>query len=379
MIFPLVWFCVIFISLFSGYFDLYVINSNALLIYIFGAFVFSLTSIFFDKYIEWVIPVEKIKINNVRYDRLYLFFVIISMIAIPLIINTLSTYGSTFSEIAYKVRQASVSGETIIPAYLSNYFILGGFIIPIISYGYFSKKFKAKTFFFLFVSYGITNLFFLGRSSLIVLIFSLIYIYILSGNKLNIKFVIFSFLFFFVISYFGATLVKKVSVDNGNTILLVIENIFNYAIQGPILFSRYVDGSISIKENWDTLNSVCHVFSFLGWCEPIPKNADFSYFGFKSQQYGNVYTYYFSIIPKYSYLGLTFFTVFYSLLCNLVYRNSIRGGVLSIVYSSLFFSYIILTIFSDEFGYSFWLCVKFFIFYIVIFKVFGFYFVRSIK
>lgn len=370
-VFSFVWGVALFLLSCGQFFNFYPISSNALIIFVLGALTFSMTSIFFERILARI----QFNVSNqmilIDFKMLLIVYVAITILIMPIVALDVLKFGSTIPEIAYNIRYSAIHGESIASIYSTFYFVFSLFVSVIFIYALINKRLN---FFIVVVSllpFLAALLIMNGRSGIISLILSWFFVYLFYGGKLNFK----STLAFVVVSYlvlfFGATLVGKFNVDGLNffeSLFVLLEHIMDYLLQGPLLFARYFDGDINVRENWDTLNIACHIISKFGWCEPLPQHQDTAYYGIN--KIGNVYSLYFSLFPHYSYVGMVFFLVLYSTLTTFFFKMAKCGNVFSVVISGNLFSVMILSLFKDGFGYSILLFIEFLIisvFFVVFF------------
>ncbi|MET1253596.1 O-antigen polymerase [Aliikangiella maris] len=352
----------------------YAVNSFSVLIFIFGAIVFSLTSLSIQ-FISACLQKSKKsgQLETLNYDKLLVFFIAISIIFLPLLVIEIMSYGSSVPEIAYNLRQATLNGEKIGSFFTANYFVIAYFLSILFIYAISKKLVRITPVILSLVPFLALTLLLTGRSALISLILAWVFTYVFSGGKISIKVATSFFVAFMLVLVLGATLVSKVDVAEaslGESIYILLVHIVDYLFQGPVLFSHYFDNQIHIRESWDTLNSVCHALSKLGLCTPISNvHADDAYFG--NNKLGNVYSMYFAIFPHYSYIGIVFFIVLYSSLCTYFFEKAKHGSVFSLVASGFLYSAIVLSIYKDGFGSAFWLFIKFYLISIAIVALFS--------
>lgn len=361
-VFSFVWAVALFVLSFTPFFGFYSVTSNALLIFIFGAIIFSTTSLIFNDFLVNL----KFKNNNqlafINFKGLLVAFNLLSILILPAVITNILGFGSNLIEIAYNIRYAAVHGESVVSTYSANYFVFCLFTSVLFVYAVVNKHLNFLVVAISLVPFLITILILNGRSGLISLILSWFFVYVFSGGKINTRSLMVFFLVGISIIFFGATLVNKVDVEDStffNTLIILIEHIMDYLLQGPVLFSRYFDNEISINENWDTLNIACYIISKIDACVPLAQHQDIAKYG--ANKVGNVYTFYFSLLPHNSYIGSIFFIMLYSIITTYFYKKAKSGHVFSLVISGYLFGVMILTIFKDGFGYSLILFIKFYL------------------
>lgn len=133
------------------------------------------------------------------------------------------------------------------------------------------------------------------------------------------------------------------------------------------MFSEYFDGKIDIRENWDAMNNFLHILNNLGITNvEISQHADFAMFGYDAEDYGNVYSIYFSIYPHYGYFGLFFFITLYSIISTIFFKLSKLGGIFCLYVSGTLFASSLLSVFMDGYGYLIYFFMKSFVFFIFV-------------
>ncbi|WP_022964933.1 O-antigen polymerase [Denitrificimonas caeni] len=297
--------------------------------------------------------------DKLNFSHLLVLWVVIAIISYPLAIINILNYGSNMTEISYSIRRASLSGEDILNPLVSNFFVLIGVLANIFLFGVLNKKINPLNFIILVAPFVAISLIVYGRSGLVSLILGWLVIFAVFSDKLKIRYLAIPVLLLFCIIFFGGIWVKKFDVEEqtvSDTLLVMVEHIFDYFYQGPILFSRYFTDEIDVATNWDFTNSACHILSKLGMCQPLHQHADFADYG--DLRPGNVYSMYFSIIPHYGYIGLLVVFGAYAAFLSATYHKMKEKQLFSLVVYPAMFSAVVLSVFKDGIGYSFYWIIK---------------------
>lgn len=352
----------------------YFLQSSVLLLYLACAILFSAFSyIIYRVSMNFKEPRVRI-LDEMNFSKILKFYWLISMLVIPSIVSDIMSYGSSLAEIAYNLRSSQLNGKQVGSFITANYFVVAIFISCLLVYGVTKQKVKVLAVVISLLPFIFLTLILTGRSLLVSLILAWVYTYFFAGGRLSFKSAMIFTLTMFGVLFFGATLVSKVDVEGLGFLsifLVIFVHIVDYLLQGPILFGLYFDNMIHIRESWDTLDNACHAVSKFGLCEPITNvHADNAYMG--DGKLGNVYSFYFATYPHYGIFGTLFFISFYAVVSAVFYYFARRGGLFSFVSSSFLFSAIVLSIYKDGFGDSFWMFIKFYLialFFSAFFKV----------
>lgn len=341
----------------------YHLSVEAVLLYVLGsgwfALVAILTSWVSNKYSKPAEHFSRGPADRLNFSRVVLLWAIIAVIAYPLAVLNVLSFGSNIGEISYNIRKASVSGETILHPIVSNLFVLLGVLANIVLYGVTQKKVKLMSFVILVAPLVVISLIVAGRSGLVSMILGWLVILAVFSDKLKLRYLALPILFLFFVLYFGGLWVKKFDVESqsaGNALFVLFDHIFGYLFQGPVLFSRYFTGEINPETNWDFLNSACHMLSKLDFCKPLPQHQSFSQYGIA--RFGNVYSIYYSVVPIYGVLGVALVFGVYAVFMSVLFRMLKRISVFSIVVYPTMFAAVVLSLFTDGIGYSFYWIVK---------------------
>lgn len=297
--------------------------------------------------------------DKLNFSHLLVLWILIAIISYPLAIINILNYGSNMTEISYSIRRASVSGEDILNPLVSNLFVLIGVLANIFLFGVLNKKVKLLSFIILVVPFIIISLIVSGRSGLVSLILGWLVIFAVFSEKLKLRYLAIPVLILLFVLFFGGVWVKKFDVEYlsfRDAFFVMVEHVFGYLYQGPVLFSRYFAGEINIATNWDFFNSACYVLSKLDMCQPLQLHSDFAHYGYL--RFGNVYSMYFSIIPHYGYIGLLVVFGVYAAFLSATYHKMKEKKLFSLVVYPAMFSAVVLSVFKDGIGYSFYWMIK---------------------
>lgn len=373
VVFPAVWaIALFFLSMITPMLGFYHINSWAILIFVGGALLFSTVSILISITFDFKKPFPySLRIDEISYKRIMVVFYIGTIISAPLVISAALNYGDNLVQIASRIRYERIHGEgDIAPKTVQNWFTLSFFLIFILISGIVKRKVKIK---YILIPVGINLILYLlleGRSAIIMQIFAWMFliITITGGVRVRHLFIITVSMLCFII--LGSVFVAKVDTSNISLVdqaIAYLRHILSYLYQGPILFSEYFDGKIHIRENWDAMNNFLHIMNNLGITNvEISQHADFAMFGYDEDDYGNVYSIYFSIFPHYGYFGLVFFLTLYSAISTIFFKLSRLGGVYCLYVSGTLFASSLLSVFMDGYGYLIYFFAKSFIFFMFI-------------
>lgn len=378
VIFPLTWaVALLFISCVTPFLGFYQITSWAVVVFVIGGFLFSVVScavirIFNvrDKLIF------SLTLDDIDYAKVVKLFYIGVLLSSPIVIATLLNYGDDAVQIASRIRYERIHGEgNVTPGIVQNWFLFAFFLIFIIFAGVLKKQIKLYVVILPIILTLILYLFLEGRSSLIMQAFAWLYLMVHINKGIRVKDIVSVSIFLILFIVLGSFFVSKVKANEltlTQEFVLYLRHILSYLYQGPILFSQYLDGSITVRENWDALNNIFHILKNFGlYSGEISQHADFRRFGYGEDDVGNVYSIYFSVLPHYTYIGACFLIMLYSAISAIFYKLSTFGGVFSLYVSGVLFSSSILSVFLDGFGYLVYFFIKAFVFYVLIYLFFN--------
>ncbi|ELI9684350.1 O-antigen polymerase [Vibrio vulnificus] len=373
VIFPLTWaIALLFLSCVTPFLGFYQITSWSIVVFVTGGMLFSVVSCIITKVFHINEKVFfSMTLDDIDYAGIVKFFYVGVLLTSPVVFVALMNYGDDIVQIASRIRYERIHGEgNITPGVVQNWFLLAFFLIFIIFAGVLKGKVKLLYVVFPIVVTLVLYLILEGRSSIIMQVFAWFFLMVYIKNGIGLKglgFVTSALLFFIVLGSFFVSKVKVNDMTIMQEFFLYLKHILSYLYQGPILFSRYYDGSINIRENWNALNSFFHILKNLGlYSGDISQHADFRRFGYGADDVGNVYSIYFSILPHYTYIGACFFITIYSMIATVFYNLSRFGGVFSLYVSGILFSSSLLSVFMDGFGYLLYFFMKIFIFFMLI-------------
>lgn len=366
-IFPIVWGLGLWGGGIAHVLGFYLIESYALLLYIFGAAVFSVVGIIVEQVLRSTSRVG----NEVGFfyrplngRRIVLFLCFLHVLVLPGVYFDLMKLSPDVVQAAYIARRSSVAGEAVLGWAASNYLQAGTMLIPLLVVCYLKKWCSASSLALIVTPWAVLILFAAGRSGLIQLLIGLLFVWITVRGRISIKAMLSIGICFLIVLVAGAIATAKVHLEpneGGSDLLLTFyEHFSGYAFQGPILFSRYFDGDVDLGFNWGPFRSACHMLSFVGACTPDPLHLEFREFA--PGMLGNVFSMYFSLYPKYGIAGVAIFLSFYSFLSAYTYFKAKAGNVYFVMLSSFFMSSIVLSIFSDQISTSWWFLIKLTIF-----------------
>lgn len=361
----LTWGAALFVLAFLPALNFYYVSAEAVVLYVLGALWFAAVVLVSGKILKsyskktssYIVP-KSIKIIN--YTRLYVACIIISIIAFPLAALNILEYGSNITEISYNIRRASLEGEPILNPIVDNLFIVMGAFLTIILFGVVTNKLKLHKFIIVGIPYILLLLILSGRSGLISLVLGWLAIIVVFSEKLKIRYIVMPMVLLLGIIYLGGVWVKKFDTEGQSivdTIITLLEHIFGYLYQGPILFSRFLTKEINIITNWDFLSSTCHVLSMLDLCRSnYSQHSEFT--SYSLNEIGNVYSIYFSIIPHYGILGLIVVFAIYGVFLAILFYHFKRMSLFALIVYPNMLAAIILSVFSDGIGYSVYWQIK---------------------
>lgn len=264
---------------------------------------------------------------------------------------------------AYRLRAASVSGEEKVGGLVGNYLLIGLFFVPVLMIGWMQKNVNRWMLAVLSLPWVFLNILVGGRSGLILLVFASIYVYISFKEKISIKAITGFGVAIVSVLVAGNLLVGKIEAGIEDGFLAIFQQsakgFFDYLLQGPILFSEYYENPNLIDPTWDALIFQCHFLEKFNLCFLPPLHQEFMIFS-SNGDVGNVYSVFFSIYPKYGWLGVVLITFAYGFWAS--FHHVRRGrSLFHLLMGGFIFSAILLSVFSDTFGPSIYFFVKIFL------------------
>ena len=302
---------------------------------------------------------------NLNFKRIVFFCFGLHILIAPLAWHEMSQIAGGFDDIfiaAYRLRAQSVSGEENVGVIVGNYLLVGSFFLPLLLIGWMQRKVDFRMAIILAFPWFFLNILAAGRSGLISIILSLIYAYAIQGGKISLKVIsIFTFALSSILVT-GNLLVGKFDANIDSSYITIlkqsIKGFFDYFLQGPILFSEYLDKPNSINPTWDALKFPCYVLEKFSLCSTPSQHQEFK--NFAQSDYGNVYSMFFSIYPKYKWPGILIIIPIYGFWVAFHHARRLKS-IFHFLMGSLLFSAILLSIFSDGFGPSIYFFLKIFI------------------
>lgn len=368
IVFVGVWGGVLIVIGIAAPFGYYQIAANAFLVFFVGIFSFVGGASIYGrarKYPNYVVK------HNLDFKKIVWFCVLLHGAILPLTLSEINEIGGGAGDVfalAYRLRAASVSREESVGILVGNYLTSGLFFAPILMIGWLEKKVRIWVFVALCLPWIVFNLLIGGRSGLIILIFTMVYIYISLKSNINIKFIVFAALFFALILISGNLLVGKIDakVEDGfwSVFEQSVKSFFDYLLQGPILFSEYMENENLFNPTWDALIFNCQVLAKVNLCELPLLHQEFSYISYNGGV-GNVYSVFYSIYPKYGWLGLVSIMGLYGIWAGYHHRRRYES-IFNLLMAGFLFSAIILSVFSDTFGPSIYFFLKIFLIGLVV-------------
>lgn len=312
---------------------------------------------------------------NLDFKRIVWFCALVHVIVIPLAwfeVNKIGEGASDIFALAYRLRVKAVSGEENVGPIVGNYLVVGLYFVPVLLIGWLYRQIKLWQMILVAVPWIVLSILINGRSGLIVLILSLIYVYFSLGGRFRAKIIIFFGVFFAAILVAGNLLVSKIdaTIDDGLWPIFQqsIKSFFNYFLQGPILFSKYIDNPGEISPTWDALIFPCYVLNKFNLCS-VPSLYQ-EYMSFSSDgDLGNVYSVFLSIYPDYGWVGVIVILFIYGAWSAFHHARRYRS-LRDLLIASFLFSAILLSVFNDSFGPNIYFFIKIIILNIMVFYVF---------
>ncbi|WP_057387509.1 O-antigen polymerase, partial [Pseudomonas aeruginosa] len=341
----------------------YTLKCEEPLIFLFGVMSFSLSagcfSFLYNGYFR--APSSNFLFDSeLRTRALVIFFCLAHIVFLTVIYRDLSSIAPTLREAAYMARAQSVSGEPVLSSLSMNYLQLGQTVIPLVVLLYLRGKCGVLGFLAISVPWMGVILLASGRASLMQMLVGLFFIYILVKGSPSLKSLLVIGLAMFLVIAVGAVATSKIQFHEGDGIsTLFIElyrHVAGYALQGPVLFDRYYQGSIHLEPYWSPLNGFCSILATVGLCQKPPLHLDF--YEYAPGELGNVYSMFFSMYPHYGALGVIGVMALYGMLCSYAYCKAKKGSLYFTVLSSYLFSAIVFSLFSDQISTSWWFYVK---------------------
>lgn len=363
IVFPAVWGLTISAIGLAEPFGYFQISPGTLLLFILGILSFMTGALLGKRAPKYI---KNYPLYDLNFKKIALFCLVLHAVMLPSSwaeINQITAGADDVFASAYRLRTASISGEEKVGALVGNYLTTGLFFIPVLLIGLLQKSIKSWIFIALATPWVVLNMFVAGRSGLITLILASTYIYFRLGGNVTIKSVTAFFIPFISILIAGNLLVGKIDAGIGDGTWDILQQslkgFFDYFLQGPILFSQYFENPNKINSTWDALIFPCHILEKFKLCTIPPLHQEFLLMS-HSGDVGNVYSMFFSIYPKYNWLGLILISGLYGFFSS-HFHNKINSSIFNIIIAGFIFSAILLSIYSDTFGPSIYFFLKIFL------------------
>lgn len=294
--------------------------------------------------------------GEIRYAALGYVALLMHALLLPVWwreINELAGETEDLAALAFQLRLLSVSmGETVGPL-VGNYLVLGLIISPILAIGAARGLIPQWLYLTPTFVWMAANLLTNGRAALVQLIIVLLYIRVRYGKRFSPATLASIAMLFVAIFSAGAILVNKGDINqdsaNADVANAVAGNLADYALQGPILYSRYADRPEQITPTWDALVFFCNLASRFDMCTPGSQHQDFLEFA-SDGRIGNVYTIFLSFMPKYGWIGALVLMFVYGAWAMVHHQKAARPQSLAnTLLAAFLFSAVILSTFADYF------------------------------
>ena len=239
---------------------------------------------------------------------------------------------------------------------VGNWMVLGLIVTPILALGVFRGHLPAWVLLLACGPWVFANLISSGRAGVVQTVVAIAYLRAMEHKPIDVRSIFAVIAVFAVVFGGGVLLVQKSGAtadsDTADLGLSVITNLLEYVAQGPILFSRWLAGMADITPTWDALLIPCKLLQAAGLCVAGGQHQEFSEFG-EGFRVGNVYTVYFSILPKYGWIGLVYMLIIYGAWATFHHRrHAQRGHLFHTLLAAQLFSAVLLSGFADTFAPS---------------------------
>jgi oligosaccharide repeat unit polymerase len=313
---------------------------------------------------------------QIDYRKIIVFCILLHAVMIPISFNEIGSITQNSEDIyasAYRLREASVSGEEKVGFLVGNYLTLGLFFVPILLIGWIQRKLGIIAFLFIAVPWLVINVYVNGRSGIVTLLLCCIYIYLAKGRRISIRaIVVFAFSFMAVLVA-GNLLVGKIdaTLDEGifSVLFQSLVGFANYLMQGPILFSEYIKNPVVINPSWDALIFFCQILSKVEMCVLPVIHQDYMSFT-RESDIGNVYSVFFSIYPNYGWIGIVLFFWIYGF-WSAFHHARANKSLMHLLLAGFLFSACALSVFTDAYGMNLYFFVKIIFIYLISKRVFS--------
>lgn len=367
----LIWGTVILLTAMSSGLGFHPVEPEALPLFFIGTLAFTAGGLFGDRLAGQVANTRcSFSANDINYRRLVTFCLLAHAVMLPWWwseVTSIANESSDLLAIAFQLRAKSVTNEELVGGFVGNYLVLGLILTPVLMLGTLEGRIRATTAIFIAAPWILTNILTNGRAGLVTLLIAMTYLRLTHRQPLHWRTIGLGALLFFGVFAGGVVLVNKGGLDSAALFgesdspgqvffalteigLVAVENVLDYLLQGPILFSRAFAGLVQIESTWDAFSFACNLLEKAGLCTPPPLHQEFANFG-TGDRLGNVYSVYFSIYPKYGWLGILWVMAFYGAWAAFHHMHyaksrSLGQGLLA----AFLYAAVLLSIFSDLFG-----------------------------
>lgn len=358
VVMPSVWGVTLVLVQIAQPFGFFPVAPASLLLFLSGLLIFSAGACLGSRLAAEIGPrtaplAERLQVN---YRALAICALLIHVVMLPLWLSEIQAIAGDTDDIlviAYQLRIKSVYDEVTTGSLVGNYLVLGMIVIPVLAVGVLSKRLHGGWALLVGAPWVVTNLLTNGRSTLVQLVLALIYFRLMLGPRITLKTAMTLAGMFLLVFGGGAVLVGKGGIDEsvsvGEVAELIMLNFFDYALQGPILFSAYFENPTLVTPSWDPFRVPCLALERFGLCEPGPLHQDFLFFG-TGDRIGNVYSIFFSTYPKYGLLGTALILCFCGAWAAFHHQRFRQDGRLyHAVLAGFLFGAVVLSIFLDSF------------------------------
>jgi oligosaccharide repeat unit polymerase len=356
--FPAIWGVILWLVIAAASLGFFGVQPQTALLFLFGALVFVLGAVVGNRLaLATTGPPAADPWDRLNYRPIAWGCLLLHMVMLPVtwfeMVRIAEGVGDLIS-IAFNVRVKTVAGLDNYGPLVGNYLVLSFIIVPVLAMGAFRGHLSTR----MAVAAGLPWLFIdlvaSGRSALVGLTLVLAYLRATQAQPVNLRLLLLAAVLFMLMFGGGVILVSKgdTKLEDGFAAVVngVLTNLADYALQGPVLFSRYLNGEIKVVSSWDPLVFPCQVLQAFGMCKAPEQHQEFAEFG-RFDQFGNVYTIYFSVLPKYGPMGMVLLLLFYGAWTAWHHRRHQQHKSLahSLIAANLFAA-ICISVFSDAFG-----------------------------
>lgn len=357
--FPLTWGLVLLLIGLAESRGFFPLAPSSLALYTFGAILFTGFSLAADNVARRLAPRTRPVVPGIDTRKLALCCLAAHLVMVPLwwtAIIGLAEGATELTAIAFQIRVKAVEENVSSGALIDNYLILGLIVTPVLLIGAIHRQLPAWLFAMTIVPWLGMNLISNGRASLMQLVLALAFVHHLSGARISTSVLVKGAGIFLLVVAGGDYLVGKTQAGSdaaiGELIGAFVDTTAAYALQGPALFSRYFEGLATVTPRWDALSFFCSVAAKVDLCMPPASiHVEFNSYGY-GDWIGNVYSLYFSLYPRYGWIGTTLLLAVYAAWVTFHYRQARAGKLVHVVLAAYLFSAIPLSVFSDLFGPS---------------------------